>query len=380
MRGRGWAVAFLAATAIFAGACDLGGGTTNPTARISPETSPSSTSSNASTASPPTSAPSPESSPSAAGLAITSLPVHNGEVGVGYLAVSFRATGGTAPYTWAVAGGAFPPGLVLSAGGILTGNDTSAGSFNFNVKVTDTSGQVATGPTSIKVFPALSVSQPCAGACYVGLGCTTCGRFGTVSGGAGPYHYKIVGGAIPTGMTLNGFSLGGPWPLPQVTICNCDVLAVGPPIARPIWNLGVSVTDDFGVTKTVSANWLEFGPIQASCTGPVQCTSLSNGVPDTSISYFGGNPTDSVTVSVVKVCNANQVCFSDAAGIAAALPPNWSASAKAGTVTVSMDCTNSPACPNGVFYADIYIVLVDRGAYVAPAYIQTQPAIVNVDV
>src|SRR6266566_2211465 len=57
MRGRGWAVAFLAATGIFAGACDLGGRTTNPTARISPESSPSSATGNPTTSSPPASSP-----------------------------------------------------------------------------------------------------------------------------------------------------------------------------------------------------------------------------------------------------------------------------------------------------------------------------------
>src|SRR5712664_2849513 len=82
MRGRGWAVAFLAATAIFSGACDLGGGTTNPTARIFPESSPSSATGNPATSSPPASSPTAPAAPSASGLAVASLPVHNGEVGV----------------------------------------------------------------------------------------------------------------------------------------------------------------------------------------------------------------------------------------------------------------------------------------------------------
>jgi hypothetical protein len=376
MRGCGRAATFLAATVLFAAACTLGGGTSNPTANISPESSPSSSTGSTnnntgSTSSPPAASPSSAASPSAAALAITSLPVHNGEVGVGYLAVSFQATGGTAPYTWAIADGTIPPGLTLSAGGVLTGNDSKAGTFNFSVKVTDSAGQAATGPTSIKVFQALSVSQPCSSACNVGLGCTTCGRFGTVTGGAGPYQYKVVGGAIPTGMSLNGFALGGPWPLPPVTN------------ARPVLSLAVSVTDDFGVTKTVSANWIEFGPIQTPCTVGIQCTSIgTNGVPDTDVTYFGGNPTDSVTVSVTQVCNLNgsSTCITDAAGIAGALPPNWTATAKAGTVTVSMDCAKSPTCPNGNYYADVYIVLVDHGACVAPAYVQSTPVLVNVDV
>ncbi len=376
MRGRGRAAGFLAATAIFAGACTLGGNSTIPTAQISPESSPSSTtSSNPATTSPPATAPSPESSPSAAGLAVASLPVHNGEVGIGYLAVNFQAGGGTAPYTWTVAGGAFPPGLTLSTAGILTGNNTKAGSYTFNVKVTDTSGQVATGQTSLKVFPPLSVSQPCVNLCYVGLTCTTCGRFGVVSGGAGPYQYKLVSGVIPTGMSLNGLLLNGPWPVPTVLTVPTDTLTIGPILRGFPWSLGVQVTDDFGATKTVSANWLEFYPIGMPCSTGTICATCGT-TSCTGISYFGGSPSDNVTVAVTQVCDTNNANCVTGAGIANALPPGWSATANGGTVTIGMDC--STLCPNG-FQANVFIALVDHGACVAPAYVKSPSVIVSID-
>jgi len=375
MKGTGRTWALMAGVALFLAACTMNSPTSS---QSSPEVSPSS---NPPTASPVAPSPSPEVSPAAALLAISSMPVHNGEVGVGYLAVTFRATGGTGPYTWALGGGTVPPGLTLSAGGVLTGNNTKAGTFAFDVKVSDAAGGVATGKTSLKVFPPLAVSALCANVCNVGFGCSVCGRFGTVTGGAGPYKYKVVGGAVPSGMNLSGFALTGSWPAPTV-LQGPPVDVIGPPILRPIWSLGVSVTDGFGVTKTVSANWLEFGPIGLNCSVDSQCTSVPDGTPDTSISYFGGNPSDSVTVSVTKVCDGNNTCVdsSDPAALAAALPPNWSATASGGTVTVFMDCTNSPACANGSFYADVYIVLVDHGACVAPAYARSIETIVNVDV
>jgi len=379
MRGSGRVGALLAAVVVFAAACDLGGGSSNPTADISPQSSPSSSTSNPVTASPPTTVPSPESSPSTAGLAITSLPVHNGEVGVIYLAVSFQATGGTAPYTWSAANGTLPPGLALSAGGIFTGNNTTAGSFSFQVKVTDSGGQTATGNVAMKVFPPLAVSQPCISACFVGFGCTTCGRFGSVSGGAGPYHYKLVGGAVPTGMTLNGLALSGAWQFPPVITVPVDVIAIGPP--RALWNLSVSVTDDFGVTKTVSANWIEFGPIFTNCSVGVACATCTVSPCSTSVTYSGGNPSGSVTVSVVKVCDAaNQVCVTDPALIPAALPPGWSAVPNNGTVSITMDCTNSTACPNGTFLANVYMVVVDHGACVAPQYVDSQLTQISISV
>src|SRR4029077_1551175 len=70
---------------------------TSPT-EASPSSSPSSTPTGASTSPPGT--PSTPATPAGTTLAITSLPFHNGEVGVGYLAVTLSASGGTAPYTW----------------------------------------------------------------------------------------------------------------------------------------------------------------------------------------------------------------------------------------------------------------------------------------
>src|SRR5262249_11705115 len=49
------------------------------------------------------------------------------------------ATGGVGPYTFAVTGGALPPGLALDASGLLSGTPTQAGTFSFTVQATDSS-------------------------------------------------------------------------------------------------------------------------------------------------------------------------------------------------------------------------------------------------
>jgi len=357
MRGCGRAVGFLAATAIFAGACTFGGNSTIPTAQISPESSPSSTTTNPATSSPPVSSPSTPASPLASGLAVATLPVHNGEVGVGYLAVSFQATGGSAPYTWSVSAGTLPPGLTLSPGGVLNGNNTAAGKFTFTAQVKDSTAATATGSTNMTVFPPLTVSQPCAQVCYVGMGCTTCGRFGVVSGGAGPYHYNLAGGAIPSGMTLNGFALQGPFPLPTFT-APVDVIVAGPPITRLIYNLSASVTDDFGVTKTVAANFWEFFPVHILCTQTSPCTCSGTPACTAMAAYEFGAPSDNVTVQVTQVCDVNgAACVAGTAG----LPAVWSVSAKGGLINVSLD-------PNNGFFGQVTIDLVDHGACVAPGF------------
>jgi hypothetical protein len=52
---------------------------------------------------------------------------------------SVTASGGTAPYTYTIASGALPSGLVLSpATGLISGAPLAAGLFNFTIRATDT--------------------------------------------------------------------------------------------------------------------------------------------------------------------------------------------------------------------------------------------------
>jgi len=60
-----------------------------------------------------------------------------GTVGTPYPPTAIQSLGGTAPYVYAVSGGALPAGLTLSTGGELSGTPTAAGSFSFIVTATD---------------------------------------------------------------------------------------------------------------------------------------------------------------------------------------------------------------------------------------------------
>jgi len=65
------------------------------------------------------------------------------------------ASGGTAPYTWAISSGNLPAGLTLDSDGTLHGTPTATGTSTFTVEVTDSSSQTATASLSID-----SVSAP----------------------------------------------------------------------------------------------------------------------------------------------------------------------------------------------------------------------------
>jgi NHL repeat len=73
----------------------------------------------------------------------TTLPAAT--VGTAYSA-TLTASGGTAPYGYAIASGAVPAGITLSSSGVLAGTPAASGTFNFTVMATDSSA--APGPYS----------------------------------------------------------------------------------------------------------------------------------------------------------------------------------------------------------------------------------------
>lgn len=66
--------------------------------------------------------------------------------GVAY-SQTLAASGGTAPYTWAIDAGTLPSGITLSSAGVLSGTPSVNGDFNITFRVFD-----ANGYTASKVF------------------------------------------------------------------------------------------------------------------------------------------------------------------------------------------------------------------------------------
>jgi hypothetical protein len=82
----------------------------------------------------------------------TTPPLPDGQVGVAY-SQTLTASGGSGSYTWSKSGGSLLAGLRLTSTGVISGTPTRAGTANFNVRVKDSLGRVATQALSISIAP-----------------------------------------------------------------------------------------------------------------------------------------------------------------------------------------------------------------------------------
>ena len=69
-----------------------------------------------------------------------------GSKNVTYPATTFVATGGafSPPFTWSISSGGLPSGMMLSAGGTISGTPTQSGTFDFTVQLTDSLARTVT--------------------------------------------------------------------------------------------------------------------------------------------------------------------------------------------------------------------------------------------
>jgi hypothetical protein len=141
--------------------------------------------------------------PKALSVSTSSLP--QGQVGVSY-STALTATGGTAPYQWALASGTLPAGLTLSAGGEITGTPAAAANAAaLDVRVTDSGSpaQSATHALSLTIAastsPPLTVTTMSLPGAQVGKAYTA--RL-TATGGTSPLTWSITSGSLPAGLSL----------------------------------------------------------------------------------------------------------------------------------------------------------------------------------
>lgn len=136
-------------------------------------------------------------------VVLNTTPLTGGSVGAAY-SRSITATGGTAPYTYAVTSGALPSGMALSTAGVISGTPAASGTFSVGITATDAS--TGAGPyvgshtySLVIAPPTLSVGGfPGGASLYAPYSASV-----SASGGTGPYTYAVTSGSTPSGISLN---------------------------------------------------------------------------------------------------------------------------------------------------------------------------------
>jgi hypothetical protein len=133
-------------------------------------------------------------------LSPSSLP--SGTVGTSY-SQTITASGGSAPYFYAVTSGSLPDGLVLdTTKGTLSGTPTASGSFKFTVTATDKNSCQGTQSYTIVIACRTITLTPTS--LPDGTVATAYTQTITASGGKSPYTFAVTSGALPTGLTVGG--------------------------------------------------------------------------------------------------------------------------------------------------------------------------------
>ena len=142
-------------------------------------------------------------------LQITTTSLPPATVGSAYSA-TLQATGGVAPYSWAVTSGSLPAGLSLDAStGVISGTPTKTGSTSFGVAVTDAEGARAQGTLTITVT--LTWSAPLSidpnGGPLTSVSCPSSSFCMAVDGGGNALSWNGSSWSAPVYISPNGGDL-----------------------------------------------------------------------------------------------------------------------------------------------------------------------------
>jgi hypothetical protein len=171
-------------------------------------------------------------------ITTTSLP--SGNQGTPYTG-TVSATGGVAPFSWVVSSGSLPAGLSLGTSTTnsvtISGTPTTQGTFNFTIKVTDSSGASGTQALSIAIGAPLPLKVATTslpnGVLNTAYPSTTL----QATGGVPPFTWTLTSGSLPTGLNLAS-----------------DGTITGTPTATGTSSFTVQVTDSESPAMTASAN------------------------------------------------------------------------------------------------------------------------------
>ena len=247
-------------------------------------------------------------------------------VGVVY-SQTLGATGGTAPYTWAITASALPAGLSLSSRGVISGTPTTAGGpTSVTLQVTDSTSKTANKSLSITINAAPSITTGSLPNGTVGISYS---QTLSVTAGTSPYNWSITSGSLPAGLSLSSSgvvsgtptSAGGPTSitfqvtdLTSATAMKSLSITIATPLSISTSSLpNGTMGTAYSQTLTATGGTSPYSWTIASGTLPAGLTLSSSGVISGTPTAAGG-PT-SVTF---KVTDANSLTATQSLSITTA--------------------------------------------------------------
>lgn len=186
-----------------------------------------------------------------------------------------EATGGDAPYSYRLVAGTLPAGLVLN-GNSIEGTPTEEGTFNVTVEATDANNVVGSKAYDIVVdtVDVVEVTLPAL---------TLEGKVGdaftqdfVATGGAEPYIYELVSGALPKGLSFSGNKVSGT------------------PTVEGTFSFDLKATDENGVIASQSYS-MTVSPAEAVVEAPI----ATNGALEVDYGQAGSIDLGGLTTGVV---------------------------------------------------------------------------------
>jgi uncharacterized protein (TIGR03437 family) len=170
-------------------------------------------------------------------LVVSSITLPAGMIGQTYSQSLTGASGGAPPYTWSLASGSLPDGLILRPGGTLAGLSSRYGAFTFGVRATDVTGASAVGSASVQITPIpLTILAP---SLPIGMARVEFpSQAITAQGGVPPYTFALAAGSSTGGLTIDQ-----------------NGVISGIPTGAGAFSVNVIATDSAGSTGTVTLNF-----------------------------------------------------------------------------------------------------------------------------
>ena len=259
-------------------------------------------------------------------LSPSTLP--GGALGFAY-SQTVAASGGVAPYSYAVTTGSLPAGLSLNAGtGEISGTPTIPGTSAFVITATDANGCIGSQLYTVTIAcPVITLSPSTLPNGSTG---TSYNQTVTANGGTAPYAFTITAGALPPGLSLNSGT--------------GDIS--GTPTTEGIYSFTVTATDGNGCSGSL------FYSIRVDCGGiTVTPSSLANGSVgigySQTISASGGAAPYTFTVTAGSLPGG--LSLDSSTGIISGTP------SAAGIFTFEVAATDA----NGCAAHQVYTVVID---------------------